>query len=223
MYFKSLQLLVDPVPRSAAFNMALDEVLLVQTPCPLLRVYTWERPSVSYGYFEPWEPVAVAYPGRDLVRRWTGGGVVTHGDDWTYSLIVPRAEPFSRLKAAESYRLIHDLLADTLRACASVGDEIQLTPASFEKISHACFENPAQYDILVGGRKIAGAAQRRSRYGLLHQGSVQGVQVPNDFPGRFADRFTKTCLPGLISPAAEEAAAALAEAKYATAAWNQKF
>lgn len=203
--------------------MALDEVLLGETSRPLLRVYGWERRSVSYGYFEPWEPVAVAYPGRERVRRWTGGGVVAHGDDWTYSLIVPRCESFARLNAADSYRIIHDLLADAMRGCARAGDEISLTPASFEKISRACFENPAQHDLLVGGRKIAGGAQRRSRYGLLHQGSVQGVEVPGDFAGRFAYRLAKECLPGVLAASTEEEAAVLARSKYATEAWNEKF
>ena len=63
---------------------------------PLLRVYRWERPAVSFGYFERWEPVREKYPEREAVRRWTGGGVVLHGEDFTYSMLIPRASPASR-------------------------------------------------------------------------------------------------------------------------------
>ncbi|MEI7958089.1 MAG: hypothetical protein WCI40_03190, partial [Verrucomicrobiota bacterium] len=99
----------------AAVNMAIDEVLLLHAERPILRVYDWARPAVTFGYFERWEPVAAAFPGREWVRRWTGGGIVPHGADWTYSLIIPRSDAFSRVGAGESYRVIHELLGEAMR------------------------------------------------------------------------------------------------------------
>jgi lipoate-protein ligase A len=87
----------DPEPHAAALNMAIDEALLRTAREPLLRIYRWARPAVSFGYFGKWADVHRAWPEREAVRRWTGGGIVPHGDDLTYSLIVPREHPFASL------------------------------------------------------------------------------------------------------------------------------
>ena len=220
--FETIELLVElgGTAHPAAVNMAVDEVLLIGARRPILRVYGWQRPAVTFGYFEQWEPVAAAFPGRDRVRRWTGGGVVPHGEDWTYSLIVPRSEPFARTAAGESYRLIHEWLGEAMRGG---GVEARLTPSAAPKISQACFENPAQFDLLAGAHKIAGAAQRRSRFGMLHQGSVQGIAIPPGLAERLAARLARRTEPRPLSAGELAAAEDLALAKYATEAWNTKF
>lgn len=217
--FESLDFFQDQTPHSAAFNMSADEALLQQIQEPMLRVYSWARPAVSFGYFEKYQLVHNAHPQRDLVRRWTGGGVVSHGEDWTYSLLVPITCDFTRLGTAESYRAIHDALAVTLRdagLCVAVADTAD------EKISQACFENPVRYDVISGGRKIAGAAQRRTNVGLLHQGSIQGVNLPDSFGFTFASALAAKT--GMWKPDAgfTEAAHAL-EKKYASREWLERF
>src|SRR5215210_7415480 len=99
--------------------MAMDEALLSRINAPVLRVYRWVQPAVSFGYFEKWEPVRTAYPQRDLVRRWTGGGVGPHGvgEDWTYSVLVPATCRFADVDLAESYRIIHEAVVLTLIRC----------------------------------------------------------------------------------------------------------
>lgn len=222
MILQNLELLIESrnPSQGAAVNMAVDEVLLLRARRPILRVYGWARPAVTFGYFERWEPVVAAHPGREWIRRWTGGGIVPHGEDWTYSLIVPRCDPFAAVNAAESYRIIHELLGEAMRG---EGMEAGVTPQAAPKVSQACFENPAQYDLLAAGHKIAGAAQRRSRFGMLHQGSVQGVTVPPGFAERLAGMLSSAVTARDLG--AEELAEAtrLAETKYATAAWNRKF
>ena len=222
VFLDHLELLVElgGPAHGAAVNMAVDEVLLLHARRAILRVYGWARPAVTYGYFERWEPVAAANPGREWVRRWTGGGIVPHGKDWTYSLIVPRGDPFARVGAAESYRLIHESLGEAMRA---EGVQAGVTPAAAPKVSQACFENPAQYDVLAGGHKIAGAAQRRSRFGMLHQGSVQGVSVPQGFAERLASTLAGTVTRRELGSEELAEAQALAERKYATEAWNRKY
>ena len=74
--FPSLELFLDREPHSAAVNMAIDEALLTAAGTPVLRVYHWAKKAVSFGYFERFQPVRAAYPDREIVRRWTGGGVV---------------------------------------------------------------------------------------------------------------------------------------------------
>src|SRR5215217_5562272 len=87
--FGNLYVYQDAEPRSAAMNMAIDETLLKQTSVPSLRCYQWRKPSVSFGYFGFYADVAEHEPEREIVRRWTGGGIVLHGTDFTYSVVIP--------------------------------------------------------------------------------------------------------------------------------------
>jgi lipoate-protein ligase A len=90
-------------PGSPAQNMAIDEALLREVLEPVLRIYEWNVPAVSLGYFQP----AALAGDRPFVRRYTGGGLVDHARDITYTIVVPRAHPWMELSAPESYRYIH--------------------------------------------------------------------------------------------------------------------
>ncbi len=207
----------DIVPHTAAMNMAIDEALPGVATGPVLRVYRWARPAVSFGYFERWEPIRAAHPDRDAVRRWTGGGVVLHGEDFTYSLLIPAGSDTEASTPSDSYRIIHGALCRALR---DAGIPAEAASSARAKISQACFENPVPHDVMVNGRKVAGAAQRRTRAGLIHQGSVQGVELPGGFGEGFAAR-----LGGEVSQEAFEiipAAERLASEKYGTRAWLEQ-
>lgn len=153
--------------------MAVDQLLLERGDAlPLLRVYHWSEPTVSLGYSQPLMEAQNAFPdpGVTYVRRWTGGGVVDHRIDVTYTLIVPRESPVARMRAAGSYREIHAVLA---RVLGDLGNEVHLASSDLGDGNAACFMNPVAHDITDGtGNKLAGAGQRRCKYGLLHQGSV---------------------------------------------------
>ena len=218
--FESLLFLFDEEPHAASFNMAMDEVILKESSMPVLRVYRWLHPSASFGYFEKYEAVVKQHNGRDLVRRWTGGGVVLHGDDYTYSLMVPAGISLLNLTAAESYRLIHAQIAKTLQ---DSGLPARIASAPVPKISQACFENAVTYDILLDNRKIAGAAQRRSRQGLLHQGSIQLANLSPDFGQKLAGNLAREVPQKTIKRDELAAAQTLTEKKYATTPWLTKF
>src|ERR1700716_1404298 len=83
----------DREPKSAALNMAVDEALLAEVPAPTLRFYRWRQPSLSFGYFGLYAEVASQSNEREIVRRWTGGGIVPHGGDVTYSVIISPSHP----------------------------------------------------------------------------------------------------------------------------------
>jgi lipoate-protein ligase A len=217
--FDELIELLDPEPHDAALNMAIDEVLLRTATKPLLRVYDWARPAVSFGYFGSYESVRQSWPERELVRRWTGGGVVPHGADLTYTLIVPANSRFFRASARESYRLIHERIA---AAASESGTNLQLTATAAPKISDACFENPACYDLLSDGEKIAGAAQRRAREGLLHQGSIQRAAVAEVLRRRLANAFASHVEARVLSREELESASILSSERYATDAWLRR-
>lgn len=157
----------------AAFNMALDEALLEAMPRlaqPVLRFYSWTERAASFGYFQKFLDVERATSLRPLVRRPTGGGIVPHDADWTYSLTFPTNHEWHSLVATESYHRIHAWIQC---AFAKLNIQTELAPISKSEIPGACFAGYEKSDVLWRGRKIAGAAQRRNKLGLLIQGSVQ--------------------------------------------------
>ncbi|MBC8003300.1 MAG: hypothetical protein H7X97_12005 [Opitutaceae bacterium] len=176
--------------------MAVDEWLLETATTPVLRVYGWKGEWASLGYFGEIAAAGLAFPGLNLVRRWTGGGMVDHRADWTYTIVAPHGEPLAAWRGTESYRLLHAALAETLVA---EGVEARISGGKEETGDALCFENPVHYDLLgADGRKLAGAGQRRSRAGLLHQGSVaaacddnaHSTQRAEDFAARISKEWT---------------------------------
>ena len=166
-------LLLNSGKCDAAFNMALDEALLEALPRlkkPVLRFYGWMEPAATFGYFQKYAEVVTATKLRPLIRRPTGGGIVPHAADWTYSAVFPVGHEWHSLKAEESYRRIHDWLR---LAFAELKVETELAPCCKKTLPGQCFVGHEKYDLLWRGNKIAGAAQRRNKLGLLIQGSVQ--------------------------------------------------
>ena len=161
----------------AAFNMAMDEMLLEATPRwqkPVLRFYGWNQPAATFGYFQKYSEVETATMLRPLIRRPTGGGIVPHDSDWTYSAAFPPGSDWYSLKAEESYRRVHDWLR---LAFAALNVETELAPCCQKSLPGQCFVGHEKFDLLWHGKKIAGAAQRRNKLGLLIQGSVQPPPV----------------------------------------------
>jgi lipoate-protein ligase A len=153
--------------------MALDEALLESAPetgRPVLRFYGWLEPAATFGYSQKYSEIERLTALRPLVRRPTGGGLVPHDNDWTYSLIFPVGHFWHRLKAVESYQRVHQWVGAAL---AKINVETLLSPKSQKETPGQCFVGAEKDDVLWRGRKIAGAAQRRTRQGLLVQGSVQ--------------------------------------------------
>jgi lipoate-protein ligase A len=170
--FSRLRVWIDPVPRGGPEAMAVDEWLMETAETAVLRVYGWSGDWGSVGYFGEIVAARRSFPGLRWVRRWTGGGTVDHRADWTYTVTAPSGERLAETRGAESYRLLHSALLWALRA-----EEIdaRLSNGAGETGVASCFENPVCHDIVgADGNKLAGAGQRRTRRGLLHQGSVAG-------------------------------------------------
>jgi lipoyl(octanoyl) transferase len=212
----------------AAFNMALDEALLENVSRlgrPVLRFYGWTEPAASFGYFQKFSEVARATPLRPLVRRPTGGGIVPHDADWTYSFIAPTNHEWHSLKAIESYRRIHEWIR---AAFFRLKIETELAREKKSEVSGACFVGHEKFDLLWRGKKIAGAAQRRNKLGLLIQGSIQPpvLVARADWENamrkvareRFQIEWQNFSPDEKILSRAEE----LARQKYSQAAYNQK-
>jgi lipoate-protein ligase A len=158
--------------------MALDEALLefsTRIGVPVFRVYSWIEPAATFGYFQRYGEVASWTTLRPLIRRPTGGGLVPHDADWTYSLIFPPNHPWYALKALESYRRVHEWIC---KAFGAIGIGAELSPGEQKTKLGQCFVGAERFDVLWNGAKVGGAAQRRNRFGLLIQGSVQDCGLP---------------------------------------------
>jgi lipoyl(octanoyl) transferase len=225
--FAALNVCNDAAPHSAAMNMAIDEALLETTTVPTIRFYGWRSPALSFGYFEKFSDVALYANERDLVRRWTGGGIVFHGADLTYSIVIPANDPVFDESSIAIYERIHRALAE---AVGRVGEHAELVasarcadgtrqrgvPASY------CFMNPVRADVMMDGRKIAGAAQRRTRLGLLQQGSIQGFAMKADVVENFTQTLSTNCNEFEINEQILHRARQLAQQKYGTESWLRK-
>jgi lipoate-protein ligase A len=173
-YIRSLQLMVmDSGKGDPAHNMAFDEALLEAMPRlgkPLLRFYGWTEGAASFGYFQKYSEIERLTPLRPLVRRPTGGGLVSHEADWTYSIAIPTSHEWYSVTATESYIRVHEAIQ---AAFAKLNVATELASCCRKSEPGQCFFGHEKFDLLWNGRKIAGAAQRRTRAGLLIQGSVQ--------------------------------------------------
>jgi len=208
--------------------MSIDEALLETARTPTVRFYRWRSPAVSFGYFVKFADVAIYAAERDLVRRWTGGGIVFHGEDLTYSIVIPAKDPVFDESSIAIYEKIHRGLADALNEmgeCAVVAGGVD--PGGVALSKHAavsasgynCFANPVRADVIMDSRKIAGAAQRRTRRGLLQQGSIQGVVIEIDLAQKFAQAMSADCSQYEINEEVLRRARELAQQKYGTESW----
>jgi len=173
-----------------AGNMACDEAMLESAAASgrsSLRLYGWTVPAATFGYFQNYSVVSALTALRPLIRRPTGGGLVLHDADWTYSVCIPPSDPWYEHRAVDSYRRIHEWVQ---AAFARLRVSTELAPQRVAEAVGQCFVGAEQFDHLCNGQKVAGAAQRRRKDGLLIQGSIQASTLGiarRDFEGALCD------------------------------------
>ena len=189
---------------AAAENMALDFLLLQRYPepaAPRFRHYEWRTQAFTFGFSQKIEWVRTQLPpgqAFDLCRRPTGGGMVDHRNEWTYALVLPRGHALYDERAAHSYRIVHECLAGALQALGRPAAVKQQCDPCEESGPGVCFQRAELYDVVDAntGAKIAGAAQKRNKHGLLFQGSIEKVAAGavdwDDFSARFTAALART-------------------------------
>jgi lipoate-protein ligase A len=162
-------------PRDGGLNMALDRVLLERRAAGLcratVRLYSWSRPTVTLGRFQPEDDVdagACARRGFDVVRRPTGGRGVLHDDEVTYSVVAATGDGVPRGVAA-SYRHLSAAVAEAYR---SLGVPAELTSRPRGRSgAGACYLHATQADLSLGAAKLSGSAQVWHGDAVLQHGS----------------------------------------------------
>lgn len=189
--------LIRSIPASAQYNMALDKSIFTRylnEGIPVLRVYAWEAPSFTYGVSQQPEAeidlAACSSDGVQIAQRMTGGGVLFHHREITYSFVCSKGDIGEASDVFVSYRRSCAFLTHFYKSLG-LNPFFAVESADFRDHCAAhqlCSASREKYDILLNGRKIGGNAQKRSRQAIFQHGSI-----PFEIDWDLARRY----LPGL--------------------------
>jgi lipoate-protein ligase A len=147
---------------------------------PILHFYEWNCPSVTYGYFlDPKKFFCLDALERkeiSLARRPTGGGIIFHLWDFAFSALVPSGHPGYSQNILKNYAYINQAVLGAVREFLDQKNDLELTSEDGALLGQGCeyfcMAKPTKYDVMLNGKKVAGAAQRKTKDGFLHQGSI---------------------------------------------------
>lgn len=177
-------------PLDGAFNMALDEALLLGrlagTAPPTVRFFAWRPATISLGYGQPLDgridTEAAAALGIGLVRRPTGGSAILHeGPDLelTYSVVAAADDFDGAADLLETYRWIGSALAAGINRIGAPVEMVPVQPSDPAAMPTFCFARTGSYELEIGGLKVVGSAQRRQGAGFLQHGAVMLGAAPD--------------------------------------------
>ncbi|MDP8203984.1 MAG: lipoate--protein ligase family protein [Candidatus Tenebribacter mawsonii] len=166
---------------SPAENMAIDEAIFGSIQdgrsLPTIRFYRWEPSTVSCGYNQEVAKevdfMALEKYELGFVRRPTGGRLVLHDDEVTYSVISPASGRLSG-NVTESYSEISLALAAGLKKMGIDVDfeKGNLSSEHQRQAANPCFTSSSRYELSYKRKKIVGSAQVRKNGCLLQHGSI---------------------------------------------------
>ncbi len=181
---------IDTGIRSAAENMALDEALLAdlkEEEDPIVHFYDWKEDAATYGYFTKPEAFLNLEKARarslDLAKRPTGGGIIFHNCDLAFSVLVPATHPAFSSNPLDNYAFVNNRVIEAIQPMVTSSPELLTEdPKPLDAhCKHFCMAKPTKYDVMIAGKKIGGAAQRKTRDGYLHQGSIALGLLPEEY------------------------------------------
>lgn len=163
--------------------MALDEALLdavaADPSAAVVRTYAWATPTLSLGYFQEFADAEAdpRWRGAPIVRRPTGGGALWHDREVTYAVVVPSTHPAARPSSA-LYHAVHEAIALHLRERGIAATLRGPFPPASGARPFLCFADRDTEDVVQGGAKIVGSAQRRRAGAVLQHGSLLLARSP---------------------------------------------
>ncbi len=197
--------------------MAIDEALLrsfdPESSQPVLRLYGWNPPALSLGRFQKAAEVLdqerCRADGVAVVRRVTGGGVIYHADELTYSLVCAPSQIPPTASIKDSFRVLTGfLLLFYRRLGLDAGYAVDVAPegARLGERTAFCFAGKESFDVVANGRKIGGNAQRRLKGVIFQHGSiplcnraVAGLSYMREQRPEYADGTTSLAECGVIA------------------------
>jgi len=159
--------------------MEADSAMIIRAAagCPVARVYEWSRPALSFPRSANLAKIRTSWleeSGISVVRRPTGGGILVHGWDLSFSVAVPGKHPAAAGSISAAGRL---LASPVLEALCSMGYDVAFrekeSPAACGHVPGICFLQRSDLDIMMGKRKVAAFAQRRTSEVIFQHGSVE--------------------------------------------------
>ena len=202
---RSVWRFIDATIASGYENMAIDEAIFIScqqgmSP-PTLRIYGWQPPAVSLGYFQKIESAVdieeCRRRGIDVVRRLTGGRAVLHHHELTYAVIAPENVPPFSPRVLDTYMTIGSCLLNALNGFGldahwvALRDKHRGGTAVPRHETASCFSAPSWYEITVGGKKICGSAQKRGDGVFLQHGSILIDHDPDELAAVLLSRKEK--------------------------------
>lgn len=178
--------ILDTGKAAPQVNMDLDKELLKNlNDTPILHLYDWDGPAATHGHFikpEQYLDLKQAQAhGLRLGKRPTGGGIIFHVSDYAFSLLVPASHPLFSENTLENYQMVNQCVKNAVQTfLEQAPDLLPVDPTPIDaSTAHFCMAKPTIYDVMLGPYKIAGAAQRRTKQGFLHQGSISLAMPPS--------------------------------------------
>ena len=177
---KLFRLIRSPI-LGAARNMAVDGIIYqryLEDGIGVLRLYRWEAPSFTFGFSQKPEELldleACAKDDIGVAKRITGGGLLFHDDEITYSFACSKSDINEAPGVLVDYRNICRFLLrfyETLGLCPVFA--LQEPDFKDKSVPHEiCSAAYEKYDIVIDGRKIGGNAQKRNRQMIFQHGSI---------------------------------------------------
>lgn len=175
--------IIETEPMEAEKIMEKDRKLLEEISLsaqPILHFYEWKGPSITYGHFiDPHKFFCfqgLQEEGICVARRPTGGGIIFHLWDFAFSVLLPSSHVAFSQNTLENYAYVNMAVLEAVEEFLQNKNGAELTSQDGELIGtgsqHFCMAKPTKYDVMIRGKKVAGAAQRKTKAGLLHQGSI---------------------------------------------------
>jgi lipoate-protein ligase A len=181
--------ILDTGCSSAEKNMQLDQNLLEELDpqgIPILHLYDWEGDCATFGHFlDPYQFLCrekTRQNSLNLAKRPTGGGIIFHICDLAFSALIPSGHPDFSTNTLDNYAFINNGVIRALGAYLPRLDLLAEEPIPLDlSCKQFCMAKPTKYDVMMHGKKIGGAAQRRTKRGLLHQGTISIALMPEAY------------------------------------------
>lgn len=175
--------ILDSGCKPGSYLMQKDQELLdalKPNDRPILHFYRWEGINATYGYFI--KPADFFHEcDIQLTRRPTGGGIIFHVSDFAFSLLIPANHPGYSLNVLDNYAYVNNrILSGLIDSFGGLFETLKSNNCDYDPCVPFCMAKPTQYDLMLHGKKIGGAAQRRTKNGFLHQGSLFVGPAPID-------------------------------------------